>query len=304
MADVDTLNGRFKIPGVAEVISGEGRLPAVRVNTKAGVTGLVYLHGGHVAAWKPPGFEEVLWVSSKSSFENLKPIRGGVPICFPWFGPNKDHPNSAIHPMHGFARLRQWTLETIEESRAGVTVFLSLKGDMSTRPAWPHDFTLRHRVTFGSELKMALELTNTGSTPLTAEEAQHTYFSLADVRQVRVTGLEGKNYIDKSDGFKVKAQDGAITITGETDRVYLQTTDAVTIEDPGKGRRIRVSKDNSGATVVWNPWIARARAMTDFGDEEWPGMMCVETCNVGEAAVTVSPGKTHVMTTVISVEKI
>jgi glucose-6-phosphate 1-epimerase len=83
----------------------------------------------------------------------------------------------------------------------------------------------------------------------------------------------------------------------------VKTTDAVTIADPGKQRRIRIEKDHSHTTVVWNPWIARAKAMPDFGDEEWPGMMCVETCNVGDAAVTVPPGKSHVMTTLISVEK-
>jgi glucose-6-phosphate 1-epimerase len=302
MASLTELNARFAM-GETRVVSANGGLPAVSVKTKGGATGLVYLHGGHVAAWKPAGHEEVLFVSSKSSFENLKPIRGGVPICFPWFGPNKEHPNSPIHPMHGFARLRSWNLETIEESPSGITVFLSLRSDMSTRPAWPHDFVLRHRVTFGQQLKMALELTNTGSTPLTAEEAQHTYFSLADVRQVRVSGLEGKQYIDKTDGFAVKPQEGEIEITGETDRVYLDTTDEVTIADPGKKRWIRIRKDQSRATVVWNPWIARAKAMADFGDEEWPGMMCVETCNVGEAAVTVMPGKTHVMTTVVSVER-
>lgn len=299
MPNLSELNAKFAV-GETRIVAGNGGMTSVAVNAR-GTTGIVYLHGGHVTAWKPAGHEEVLFVSSKSSFENGKPIRGGVPICFPWFGPNKEHTNSPLHPMHGFARLREWTLESIKEEGAGVTVILSTKSDDATRAAWPHNFLLRHRVTFGPELRMALEVTNTGKAPLTTEEAQHTYFSLSDVREVKVTGLAGTNYIDKTDGFKIKPQEGDIRITGETDRVYLATTDAVTIHDSGKGRRIRVNKEHSRATVVWNPWIARAKAMPDFGDEEWPGMMCVETCNVGDVAVTVKPGETHVMTTLVSV---
>ncbi|HEY4329561.1 MAG TPA: D-hexose-6-phosphate mutarotase [Phycisphaerae bacterium] len=301
MTTISELNSRHAIPGVAEVIAQNGGLPAVRVDIPNLATGSVYLHGAHVATWRPAGFEEVLWLSEKGLWQNDKPIRGGVPICFPWFGPRKDHPQS---PAHGIARLHAWELESIQQSGGGgggVSIALALRSNDATRAQWPHDFLLRHRVTFGKELTMVLELTNTGTGPMTAEEAFHTYFSIADVHQARVKGLAGTRYIDKVDAFKQKTQEGDIAITGETDRVYLETAAAVTVEDPIKRRRITVSKENSRNTVVWNPWIAKAKAMADFGDEEWPAMVCVETCNVGDSALTLSPGQTHIMTARIAV---
>jgi glucose-6-phosphate 1-epimerase len=216
---------RHALPGVAEIVEGAGRLPAVKV-TAGQATGMVYLHGAHVAAWKPAGFEEVLWMSAKSTFEEGRPIRGGVPICFPWFGPKPDA------PAHGFVRLKAWELESIRQEAAGVTVTLAYAGsaaDEAVRKYWPHDFVLRQRVTFGTELTMALELTNRGGAPLRAEEALHTYFSLGDVRQARTAGLSGARYIDKTDGMKEKLQEGDIAITAETDRVYLETRSAVHI---------------------------------------------------------------------------
>jgi len=287
---------RHAIAGVAEVVGGQGGLPAVRVRGAA-AEGLVYLHGAHVAAWKPAGMEEVLWMSAKSAFEPAKAIRGGVPVCFPWFGPKKDA------AVHGFARVAVWELESIRHAAAGVTVALLLRSNEVTRGMWPGDFSLRHRVTFGAQLEMALELTNTGGAALTAEEALHTYFAVGDVRQARVKGLAGVTYVDKVDAAKQKLQEGDITITGETDRVYLNTRGAVVIEDAAKRRRITVGKENSLATVVWNPWIAKAKAMADFGDDEWPGMICVETCNVGPHAVSVAAGQTHVMTARVGVAR-
>jgi glucose-6-phosphate 1-epimerase len=288
---------RHALPGIAQILPGRGGLPMVQVQTPA-AGGAVYLHGGHVAAWKPAGFEEVLWLSDKSTWEAGKPIRGGAPICFPWFGPRQDG------PAHGTARLRSWELESIRPESAGVTVCLRLQDDDASRSLWPHQFLLRHRITFGIELIMALELTNTGTAPLAAEEALHTYFAVGDIRQVRILGLTGVDYLDKTDGARKKRQDGAIIITAETDRVYLDTVGAVTVEDPVKRRRILISKENSRDTVVWNPWIAKAKAMADFGDEEWPGMLCVETCNVAAHPVTLAQGQTHVMTARIAVAEL
>ncbi len=305
MGIVEELNGRMGFDGeagVAEVIEGNGGLPAVTVKTKAGVEGTVYLHGGHVASWKVEGAgggEEVLWLSGKSMWESEKPIRGGVPLCFPWFGGKKDDGSA---PAHGFARLRAWELESIEQKGPAIVVTLATRSDEGTKRWWPFDFVLRHRVSFGEELGMLLELTNTGHEVLVAEEAQHTYFAVQDVRETRVTGLSGIHYVDKVDGAKEKIQQGEIVIVGETDRVYVGVCGAAVIEDRLKGRKITVMKENSKATVVWNPWVAKSKAMADFGDEEWPGMICVETCNVGVHSVSVEPGQTHVMGTVIRVD--
>jgi glucose-6-phosphate 1-epimerase len=287
---------RFGIPGVVEIVAGRGGLAAVEVKG-AQASGTVYLQGAHVASWKPAGFEEVLWLSAKSYWEAGKPIRGGVPLCFPWFGPR------AEAAAHGFARVAAWELESVAQEADGVTVSLVLRNTMATHATWAQAYELRQRVTFGATLTMALELTNRGAGAFTAEEALHTYFGVGDVRQVRVVGLSGVRYVDKTDNFKVKTQGGHVHITAETDRVYVDTPGAVTVEDPVKQRRITVAKEHSRDTVVWNPWVAKAKAMADYGDEEWPGMVCVETCNVGRDAVTVMPGERQVMTARISVAK-
>lgn len=296
MSTVAALNARFGIDGVVKVVAGHGGLPAVEVTGPQG-NGTVYLHGGHVAAWKPAGMEEVLWLSGSSAWADGKPIRGGVPLCFPWFGPKKD---DAKAPAHGFVRLSEWELESVTQGADGVTIGLVTRSNAGTKGWWDTDYELRHIVTIGKKLTMELELKNVGGGPLVAEEAQHTYFGIGDVRQVKVLGLEGVKYIDKGAGMKEVIQQGAVTITGETDRIYVETEGNVVIEDPVKGRRIGIAKKGSKTTVVWNPWVAKAKAMPDFGDEEWPGMICVETCNVLGWAVKVEAGQSHTMATEIT----
>jgi len=252
--------------------------------------------GGHLTAWQPAGQKPVLWVSSKSHFEPGKAIRGGVPIIFPWFGPRAGHPES---PAHGFARSMPWTVR----ENANGSVRMDLQSSDATRAQWPHDFALELSLNIGAELVMKLKVTNTGKEPFKFEEAMHTYFAIGDVRNISITGLSGVEFIDKVDAFKHKVQSGdAITITGETDRVYLNTKSTCVIHDPVGARKISIAKENSDATVVWNPWIAKAKALSDFGDDEWPGMVCVETCNVGDFSVSLNPGQSHVMTAKISVQ--
>lgn len=287
---------QFAIPGLVELAAGHNNLPVVRIVGKH--KGEIYLHGAHVTRWQPAGQSEVLWLSQKSMWEENKPIRGGVPICFPWFGPNKA---DAKLPAHGFARTLPWSLLSIAPQDDAVTVVLSLTSNTETKKLWPNDFVLKFRVTFGKTLTMSLELTNTGPAPLTAEEALHTYFSVADVHKVSVSGLTEIRYIDKTDNMSEKTQQGPITITSETDRVYLNTTTPTRLDDPSSNRKIEIAKEGSKNTVVWNPWIAKAKAMPDFGDEEWPHMICIETCNVAASSITLAPAQSHTMTALISV---
>jgi glucose-6-phosphate 1-epimerase len=280
-------------------VDESGSLPRLLVSSARG-TGVVYFQGAHVASWQPPTERTpVLWTSERSLFEPGKPIRGGVPICFPWFGPNAGDPSA---PMHGFARIRPWALVAADEAEDGtVTVELALTG-RELSPAWPHAFRVTHRVRFGTSLRMDLVVHNPGPEAFTFEEALHSYFAVADVRHVAVGGLEGVEFVDKTDRFARKRQGAEpMRIAGETDRVYLDTRAACVIEDPDGRRRITVAKQNSDATVVWNPWVAKAKAMPDFGDEEWPAMLCVETCNVAGHARTLAPGESHVMTATIEV---
>jgi glucose-6-phosphate 1-epimerase len=179
---------------------------------------------------------------------------------------------------------------------------LTLGPTEATRALWPRDFLLRYAVTLSADaLLLELTVENKDAEGFPFEEALHTYFAVSDVRHASVEGLAHTTYVDKTDNAAEKSQDAApITITGETDRVYLATQAACTINDPGHRRRIVVGKEHSDATVVWNPWVDKAKAMPDFGDDEWPGMLCVESCNVGPHAVTLAPGASHTMKVRIS----
>jgi D-hexose-6-phosphate mutarotase len=288
MTSISDLQRRFGIPGVVQVDAGSGALPRVVV-TGDHASAEMYLHGAHLTQFQPRGAKPVLFMSGKSWFEANKPIRGGVPVCFPWFGPKAGAPES---PAHGFARIRDWDLESCARQPDGaVRVSFALDSEESA---------LRLAFTIGRALEMDLEVRSKAA--FTFEEALHTYFRVGDARQVRVEGLENTDYLDKTDAFRRKTQPPeAIRITAETDRLYLNTRTACVVHDPILERKIRIEKEGSDVTVVWNPWIAKAKAMPDFGDDEWPDMVCVETANVGDSAVRLGAGESHHMKVRITV---
>lgn len=277
------LHRRFGVPGVVKIDEGRGSLPRLTVTSEL-ASAEIYFHGAHLTAFQPRGTKPVLFMSGESHFDPAKPIRGGVPVIFPWFGPKVGSPES---PAHGFARIRPWDLESCAVQADGaVRAVFSLAADAAT---------LRMTFTLAQSLEMEMEVRAEGA-PISFEQALHTYFVVGDVRQVSVEGLQGVEYIDKVEGFKRKTQSAEpIRISGETDRVYLQTRSTCVIRDPVLGRTLTVEKEGSGTTVVWNPWIAKAKAMPDFGDEEWPKMICVETANVGDGSIRLEPAQTHRM---------
>ena len=290
---------RLEIPGIATFEPGEGDLARLVVRSSL-AEAHIYLHGAHVTHFQPRDKAPVLFMSQRSLFAGDKPIRGGIPLIFPWFGPRAGHPES---PAHGFARTAEWQIESLSEDGDGiVTAAFRLAADDRTRALWPYDFNVGYRVAIGRTLTLTFEVKNTSPESFTFEDALHTYFSVGDVRQTSVFGLENAEYVDKTDAFQRKKQGPEpIRITQETDRVFESTRKACILDDPGLKRRITVDKSGSQTTVVWNPWIAKAAAMADFGDDEWPRMLCIETANAGANAITLAPGKTHVTRAVISV---
>lgn len=286
--------------------------PALRVTTRGQLATIVAEtavariaatpHGAHLVDWSPQGTRPVLYLSPRSQFTPDKAIRGGVPLCFPWFGPKADDPSA---PQHGFARTREWTVETTEIAADGtVRLVFSLEADTATRAAWSHPFSARYSVHAGRVLAAALTIDNRGDTPFTFGAALHTYLAVSDVRQIAIRGLEHTDYLDKVGGGSVRRREGAapIRFTGETDRVYLDTTATCVVDDPAWARRIHVAKTGSRSTVIWNPWTEKARAMADLSEDAWPGFVCVETCNAGDDTVTLAPGAAHTLATEIRVE--
>jgi D-hexose-6-phosphate mutarotase len=293
------MNDSIHLPEGVRVDEGRGGLRRMVIATDL-ADAEVLLHGAHVTHFQPRGSEPLLFVSEKAFFERERPIRGGVPICFPWFGPNADDP---AQPAHGFARLLEWDLQSVSPlGRNGeIEIVMSLESGLRTRRWWPHDFGTTYRVTVARTLTTALEVRNPSRLAMRFEEALHTYFRVGDIRQTSVRGLEDAEYIDKMQaGARMPAAGESIRFTGETDRVYLDTQAACTTEDPVTRRTLRVEKANSNATVVWNPWIAKAKSMADFGDNEWTGMLCIETANVGTHAIVLPPGASHTMTSSVS----
>ena len=259
------------------------------------------LQGAQLTGWTIAGTQPVLFLSPNAVFRRGKALRGGVPLCFPWFGPKAGDASAA---QHGFGRVREWHLERAAVDPDGICrMAMSAFDDEDTRGIWPHAFQTRFTVSAARELRMALQVRNTGSAKFTFEAALHTYFSVSDVRGIRVHGLENTAWLDKVEGGARKEGEKApLVFTGETDRVYLDTMNDCTIEDPGWNRRIVVAKSGSRSTVVWNPWQDKARAMPDLGGEAWTGMVCIETANAGDDARTLAPGESHVLEAVISVE--
>lgn len=282
---------QFEIAGIAEVVEGQGGLPKVRITTPD-VIGEMYLHGAHVTSWKPAGAQEALFLSSQSRWEYGHDIRGGVPICFPWFADKSDDPTA---PAHGFVRTKEWRLDSISQAGRAVTVSMSTQSDESTRKWWPFEFHLAYRATFGRELGLELEVTNSGKAAFRLEEALHTYHKVGDIREARVHGLSGVEYVDKTDSYRKKMQHDEIAITSETDRVFLDTAGAVELDDRVMHRATHVVKENSRTTVVWNPWVDHARRLPDLGNDEWRQMVCIETSNVADFAVDLAPGQQHTM---------
>jgi len=297
LSNATELVRRFEIPGIAQMSEGNGGLPRVTI-TSSRAKGEMYLHGAHVTSWCPQGHDEVLFVSGKSRWQDGQAIRGGIPICFPWFRGKADDPKA---PAHGLVRTRSWQLESIVETEDGVAVTMFIESDEQTRRWWAGEFRLVHRATFGSGLRLELSCTNTGKTPFRLEEALHTYNRIVDVANVRVKGLDGTYYLDNTDSNKKKAQAGEVTIASQTDDAFLNTEAAVDLIDPDLLRRVRLEKTNSNTTVVWNPWRDAAAKMQDLGDDEWKRFLCVEASNILDAAVTLAPGEEHKMTALLTV---
>ena len=295
--DIVQLNRRFGVPGQAVFREGPGGLPVLSVTHPHGTLELTP-YGGHVLSYQPAGQTPVLFVSRASTYVPGKPIRGGIPVCWPWFGPNSEDP---ALPMHGFARLMFWRVEAVDVGADAVEIRLALRDDAQTRKYWPHAFELVLRVVLGTRLQIELTTRNTGSQPFALTQALHTYFSVGDVGRIAIEGLEQTSFFDSLTRERVAPDGAAISFRAETDRIYTDTTADCLIRDPALGRQIRVAKRGSRSTVVWNPWIEKAKRMPDFGDDEFPGMVCIEAANARDDVMTLPPGHTHTLAQILSV---
>ncbi|MEI8195590.1 MAG: D-hexose-6-phosphate mutarotase [Phycisphaerae bacterium] len=311
------INQRFGIPGSLQVVEGAGGLPAIDITSPHG-TGRVYLHGAHIASWTPtdPANAErrdVLFLSRKAKFLANTPIRGGIPVIFPWFGPppatGPETPwSTPTHPMHGLVRTRPWEIEATRLGDGKVAFVLLFKSSAETKALWPFDFELRMRLTFGPQLIIKMEAKNTGSVPFHFQEALHTYFAVGDVRQTRVSGLENLDFHDQMAALQIKhegSDPAGPEIKQQIDRIYLKTPPRLTINDPVGRRRIVLETQEAGNAVLWNPGTDKILTFADMSPEEWTAMLCLESGNIRPLpAVTLAPGAIHQMRLTLGVGKI
>lgn len=298
--DLAQLNEHFGLPGVlAFDATASGLIKAEITTPQAKAT--VYLQGAHLTAWEPAGQPPVIFTSRKTELAPGKAIRGGIPVCFPWFAARHD---GKTGPSHGFGRIQDWTLAFAALAGDDIHLTFTLGPTEMSRGLGFDHFRLAYQLIIGQTLTMQLTVANDGASPLVFEEALHTYYKVADVHEITVTGLEGVTYLDKNDLLQAKKQDGAISITGPTDRVYLNTTATCVIHDTMSKRRIHVAKTNSNTTVVWNPWESGAKKLADMDPTEWHEFVAVETVNAAEDTITLAPGASHTMQAHISVEGI
>jgi glucose-6-phosphate 1-epimerase len=295
----EKLTAQFGIAGVLDFAETEHGLVKAAISLD-GVTAELFLQGAQVTAWRPSDERPVLFTSPNSAFAPGRAIRGGIPIVFPWFGANRHTPTA---PQHGFARTATWRLDGVETAgRGSLTMALSL-GDGDVGSAfWPERFRAIYTVTFAQTLSLGLAVQNGETHPIVFEEALHSYFAISDIAQIAISGLAGTTYINKTDAARRKSQPAdPITITAETDRVYLDTPRQCVVEDRGWRRRIVIEKNGAASSVVWNPWTEKAIAMADLGDPAWRGMVCVECGNIADNEVRLAADTEHQMSTAIVV---
>ena len=294
MSTAQLLNAQFGIGGQLNFREDASGLIVAEINN-AQASAALCLQGAHLISWQPKSQSvPVVWLSRDAKLAVGKSIRGGVPVCWPWFGAHAAEPG---FPAHGYARTTPWqVIESGNEPDGATRLTFCLMENEKTRAQWPHSCALCLTVVIGETLRMELTTENTGASDFVIGEALHTYFRISDIGDARVTGLQDCQYWDKVGGSTLKQQHGEITFSSETDRVYINTAAECVIEDGRLKRRIHVAKSGSLSTVVWTPWTAKADKMGDLGQPDgWREMVCVESANAFDNAVRVAAGARHTL---------
>ena len=289
----------YGFPGI-DLFTGKGGLPFIKINNKF-ATAEISLMGGHIVSYTPAGERPVLWMSEKSMYRAGNPLRGGIPVCWPWFGAASD----AGLPDHGFARISDWNIKDVSQLADGATqIELVLDSAKSTISMAKWDFRLEMKITVGKSLAVALTMYNSSDTPQKITSALHNYFSVSDISNIQIKGLDGAAFFDKSkEVHHYGTQKGNISFSDAVTKVFFPTAATAEILDPVWNRNIIIEKSGSQSTVVWNPWIDKACAMPDFGNDEYRQMVCIETANATDDARLLLPGVPHTLSQKISVQR-
>ncbi|MEM6613973.1 MAG: D-hexose-6-phosphate mutarotase [Cyanobacteria bacterium P01_C01_bin.72] len=298
--NIEQLNADYGIADKVKFVEGQGGFPVIEVNNEH-TEAKISVYAGQVLSFKPAGqTEDVIFLSSKAYYQTGKAIRGGAPLCWPWFGPDPEDQGRA---NHGFVRNRLWQVLQVVSTQDGSTkVTLGLSATEETKAIWDYSFNFSIAITVGQVLTIDLITQNTDSKPFQITQAIHTYFKIGDINQVSVLGLADKTYIDKVDGGQKKTQSGDVTFSSECDRIYLDVLSPLTVDDQALNRKIVVSAINSKTAIVWNPGADVTAKMADLSDRDYENFVCVETANAANEVIEVAAGEQYQMTAEYAVQ--
>jgi glucose-6-phosphate 1-epimerase len=299
---IEQLNTQYGLTGQLKFVEGKGGFPFIEIQNKS-AKALISVYSGQVLSFQPiTEPEDVLFLSNQAYYQDGKAIKGGIPICWPWFGPD---PEGLGRPSHGFVRNRLWSVVSTEAtSETETKVTLGLANTAETQTIWPQSFELAIEISISNTLSVALVTRNLGDRAFSITQALHTYFKVGDISQVRVLGLENTQYLDKVDSGIQKTQQGAVAIAQEVDRVYTDVRGELVIDDTALGRQIRITSSGSKTAIVWNPWAKICAEMADLGDEDYKSLVCVETANAANEVVEVAPHSEYRLVANYTVERI
>ncbi|MBX8496721.1 D-hexose-6-phosphate mutarotase [Pseudomonas cichorii] len=264
---------------------------------------LVAQQGAHILSYQVAGQEPLIWLNDGALFKQGKPIRAGIPVCWPWFGSLERNPQSvqamrqSSEPAkaHGEVRTLDWELLGIGEDGDALLVEFVLPQAEGHLPGWPHNVALKLSIRLDHALNVSLVSYNNGSETVSFSQALHTYFAISDIHQIHIEGLDGLRYIETLENWEERQQSGDLTFVGETDRIYKDTPPLLSIVDPEWKRRVHIQTSGSKSAVLWNPWIEKTSKLADMKPDGWQRMVCVETANVLDDVVTLAPQDMHVL---------
>lgn len=295
-----------QLPGVGIELHKE--LLAIRIDNDA-ASATVFLQGAQLSHYELKDQQAIIWCSEHCDYSAGKSLRGGIPICWPWFGDLNKNPAAVREPIqasqvadtdypaHGFVRERLWDIGSIENLASDQTrITLTLNIEEGQEPLWPTACSLRLILTIGSELGLQLDINNRSDRSVHFSQALHSYFAVSDIAAVSVSGLEDLDYIDCLDDWTTKTQSGALCIDTEVDRIYQGTTAAIHLNDQNWQRAIGVHSNNSQSTILWNPWIEKAKRLSNFDNKDYQNMLCIETANADQDTICLAPGQSHRLT--------
>ncbi|MNN05383.1 putative glucose-6-phosphate 1-epimerase [compost metagenome] len=292
------MSTEFQTPRVEQVQIDE--LPCWRIHTAHGEA-LIAQQGAQLLSYQPHEQQPLVWLSESAEYKHGQSVRGGVPVCWPWFGNISMNPvevrgmvEGESGPAHGLVRGVDWELEDIADELGELTVHFRLNAPHGL-PGWPHAAEVSLAMRFGEHLKLELTTHNHGDKPLAISQALHTYFAVSDSREVTIDGLQGARYIETLEDWEERTQHGVVRFTGETDRIYLGLDKPLVIRDPQWQRGIHIQASHSRSAVVWNPWIDKSNRLSQFPDDAWQRMLCIETARVWDDVLNIAPGRSETM---------